>query len=119
MDAAQEWGGVMLAGAFTACDGTRVPSGSVCGSAAAEAFDPEVTRPAVQAADSTASGSSADAFWARPNMAIATKVPSLTPIQTRNSRRCYARVVVVWTTSLSLDPGAIAVRLGLSATMSR
>ena len=59
-----------LAGAFTAWDGTRVPSGSVCGSAAAEASDPVVASPAVQAADSTASGKSADAFWARPNLAI-------------------------------------------------
>jgi hypothetical protein len=40
--------------------GTRVPSGRVWESA--EAFEPVVARPAVQAAERTASGSSADAF---------------------------------------------------------
>ena len=44
--------------------------GQRAGAAAAEASEPAVARPAVHAADSTASGSSADAFWARPNLAI-------------------------------------------------
>ena len=69
-----------LLGGFTAWDGTRVPSGSVCGSAEAEVSDPVVASPAVQAADSTASGNSADAFCARPNVAIDCVVPSLTPV---------------------------------------
>ena len=85
----------------------------------AEASDRVVASPAVQAADSTASGKSADAFWARPNLAIAIEVPSLTPIQTRVSIRCYAAVAVGWATSGNSDPGADAGRLAGSATMSR
>src|SRR5262245_27006697 len=62
--------GVRLAGACTAFEGTRVPTGSVGVSPAADAWEPVVARPAVQAADSTASGSNADAFCARPNPTI-------------------------------------------------
>src|SRR5512133_2107909 len=63
-------GAVRLAGALTAWAGTWVPSGRECGSAAAEASEPVVAIPAVHAAESRASGSSADAFCVRPNLAI-------------------------------------------------
>src|SRR6478735_474702 len=62
-------GGVTLAGTFTVCDGISVPSGRVWELADAEASEPAVARLAVQATESTASGSSADAFCARPNLA--------------------------------------------------